>query len=576
MRICHPVLALWPGLKHVCRQGSRVLVTLGLIAVLSSWASAQDDSVWINQGIQNAIANGQPVYTIPAGNYVLANPIVIPPGTHNFTLQGAGSALTHLSAPNTQLAFPGYAILVGQQVLLNNWNLTNCETGDTIANVKTGDRTVIVTSNNGSYSSGQYAVILDQNQVYTSAPGVNQGQYNRAELTKLTAATPKGTLTLDTTAAREYDDSPMIYTCSDTVSTKIAVTGMSFDGTIQGQTIRNNGIVNACLVDGLNLSDLAINNYQDRAIQTDIVRNGTFTALNIQNGADIQDEGNGYGLTMCRSRSIMVVNGYANSTRHSFTCTNGSTDITFTNCNSVVMNYGLNDFNTHGFDERRVHYNNCKGTLTFGNPSWLGGCEGFTVNSCQSTQALYLGPNASNISLTNSTIGPVNFVYVTGGHGTPSSGYATGINFYNCSFPEIWAIGKALTQLGTASFSNCTFENTTATWGSSIIIPLNAVGNLSFSSCQFINDSTRPGDLPIELGGGSQFQTTLTNCSLYSYSGATGAVLLQSGPQYVTATHNNFYSLNPKSALNFFQGSANGGNLVGTYNATSKIVSWPF
>jgi hypothetical protein len=536
-----------------------------LVLSSASFGSGSDDSVWINAGIQAALKKGQTSYTIPAGSYVLQNPIVVPPGVKTFTLQGAGSAYTHFTASAKLLSYPGYAILVGQQVQLNNWELTNVEPGVSIASVSTGDKSVKLLSNNVKFSAGEYAVILDANQVYTSAPGVNQGQLNRAELTKITAVNSSAsTVTLDQPAAREYTDSPMIYPCSDIVSTNVTVKGMSFDGTVANSSVFNNGIVNAALTDYLYLTDLVVTNFQDRAIQTDIVRNGLFNELNITNGQNIQNEGSGYGLTMCRSRFITVENSSANVTRHSFVGTNGSTDITFQKDTAVVMPTGLNDFNTHGFDERRMHYISCNGTLTFGNPSWLGGCQGFTVQNCTSTQAVWIGPNARNITLTSSTLGPIDFVSVIGGHGTPSSGYADAISFQSCNIMGIWGIGKALVQMGSATFQNCYFENTTTSWGASVMTPANCIGQLTFTNCTLQNDSAAS---PVILNEAPQLYVNMSNCKLVSKLGALSGFNLQSGLMNVNASNNVFVAPKPKNgSLTFIDVPANA-NLKGSNNS---------
>jgi hypothetical protein len=547
-------------------------ISLAILATCGGFSRAQDDSVWINAGIQTAIANGESSYTIPAGNYQLLNAIVIPPSVHNFTLQGAGSTLTHFTASTADLAFPGYAIIAGQQVLLNNWGLTNCEPGYAVNSVSSGATELTIANGTSPLVVGDYLVLLDSNAI-TTCVSPYQSQLNRAELAKVIAV-GIGTITLDKPAARNYTASPMVYRCSDLVSTGVAIEGMSFDGTVTGTTIYNNGIVNLDLTDEFTLSDLVVTNFDDRAIQTDVVRNGTVTNLNLSLGSDIDDPGDGYGLTFCRSRFVNVANSIATSTRHAFICTNGSTDIAFSNCTAVPLPSGVNDFNTHGFDEQRISYTNCTGNFQFANPGWLGGAENITVANCSGPYQIYFGPNSSNCTVTNSSFPSVEFDTHYGSTGSPNKGWASNIIFKGCNF--IGQNGRIIVnnQANVASFYNCFFEQTDTSWGTNYTNSSGLIGTMIFSGCEFVNDSIRNWDYPFELEPGQYFEIKVLNCSFYSKSGALAALDLEASPVNLYVTGCSFYSLNPKQAPTFFANLTDASTLTNMGNTASVITSW--
>jgi len=103
----------------------RVIRNAFLLAssVLACAAAAADDATWINAEIRAAIARGDKAYRLPAGVNELESSIVIPPGTSDFALIGAGSDQTILRTPSVKLS---HAVRVGSvPVLFNNWGISN-------------------------------------------------------------------------------------------------------------------------------------------------------------------------------------------------------------------------------------------------------------------------------------------------------------------------------------------------------------------------------------------------------------------------------------------------------------------
>ncbi|RYZ81197.1 MAG: hypothetical protein EOP04_24445, partial [Proteobacteria bacterium] len=102
-------------------RGSTLLL---LLASLTATAAAGDET-WINQNIQTALAQGKSEYMIPQGTYILSKPIVVPEGTKNFTLRGAGASKTILKGDNVWTFF-GDPFLEGCNELLPGTNMI-CE-----------------------------------------------------------------------------------------------------------------------------------------------------------------------------------------------------------------------------------------------------------------------------------------------------------------------------------------------------------------------------------------------------------------------------------------------------------------
>lgn len=539
---------LVPTSEHSGVHRNRLALSLkggALIPMPAHRLVGGDDSVWINQGIQNALAQGLTSYQVPAGTYTLQNPIIVPPATINFSLQGAGSALTILTSPSAKMT---HMIRVGS--LYNHYR--NNGSTRLLATVKQGDTSVILPMN-FNLPLNKYYTLQDDYLVYNASDPARIN--NHFELVKFTSYSPTtGRATLDKPAAREYNLNPAIFSADAETSQNVSVSGFGMDGTIIGTTIdASDRLVYAVLVDGLNLTDLRVQTFQSAGLEVDECRNVQITNSSV-NGAVDKGAGQGYGFILRHSRFVNVSNSSADGCRHGFILHSGTTDTTLDTCASTGP---YSNIDLHGFDERRVVIKNCScgTTINIGNDKWLAGAKSVTIQNCTMGGALILCPNASGITVTNSSLGGVKTTSSNEPLSSPTGGYPDLVKFDTCSFTTGNSVfTNQISAIGTISFNLCTFESTRTDWGSLFSISQFDQGTLNFTTCKFTVDSLRPADVPFQIyAGGVNAKVVIRGSQFISNGGSLCAVLITAPfAGHVSLTTNTFTSLNPLAKVSFF------------------------
>jgi hypothetical protein len=423
---------------------------LPLIALLQ----AGDDSAWINAGIQAAIRQGQASYSVPAGTYTLANPIVIPPGTTNFTFRGAGSGRTILTATDPAIK---QAIQVGVLPQLhNNWMITG-DSNVAVQNAALGATTVKLTNPRSTLQLGYYVLWDDNKVVCAKGPNVSM---NHAEIVRAIGYKADGTLTLDGPIGRQYGPNASLSPYQTGVCVNIQVAGFGFKG---GPT---DGLVAVGIVDKAALSDLVVEGFRSDAIMTNTSRNVTINNAHVSLASD-GDAGSGYGFAIYRSRFVTVSNSTATSCRHGFMMHSGSMDVALTGC------WTTNGFDLHGYDERRIALINCSGDGgDVGNDAWLAGAKDVLIQRCHFSDTFGFHANVRNVRVVDTELGGVSIYSVEPGTtptvGVPAGGYADAIRFDRCTirgtgYTLFWE--SSATRMGTVMFSRCLLENLSTSWG---------------------------------------------------------------------------------------------------------------
>ncbi len=475
-----------------------------------------DDAVWITQGIQDALTAGLPSYTVPAGTYNIQSPIIIPAGTQNFSLLGAGSGQTILTTPYGKLS---HLITAGS--LYNIYRNTSAL--KLSAGVKQGDASIVLPITT-PIQIGKYYALQDDYTV--SAGSLTTVVKPRFELVKFTSfSTISGRAALDKPSAREYNVNPVIYFADNYVSKNISISGFGMDGTIVGTTTdASDRLVYGVLIDNLALTDLKVQTFQSAGIEVDQCRNVHITNSIVNHSVDL-GAGQGYGFILRHSRFVDVSNCSADGCRHGFILHSGTTDTTITSC---VASGAYSNFDLHGFDERRVTFTNCTSgnSINIGNDKWLAGAKNVTIQSCSLGGPLVLCPNANVITVTNSSLGGVRTSYVNSPLSNPVSGFPNNVKFDTCTFStDNNVFTNQPTTIGTISFNLCTFESTRTDFGTTFLISQFDKGSLIFSLCKFTVDSVRPGDVPFQItGGGLSAKINIKSCQFFSPAGALSAV----------------------------------------------------
>lgn len=519
-------------IRNVLLLGSFFVACRGLAA---------DDAAWINSEIRAAIARGEKAYRLPAGVYELESPIVVPPGTSDFALIGAGSDQTILRTPTVKL---NEAVRVGfVPVLYNNWGIANKPQIPVLA-VSEGSSRVQLPRTSPPVEPGVY-VLWDEHKIQGVKPPYNTA-LNRAEIVRVvTFDRTAWQAVLDAPAGREYTVNPKLADVRDSVCRNIEVSGLRLEGVVGDSA--SNSIVAAGLTDGLVLADLKVRGYWTNALVVNTVRNARLERIDIE-GAVASGAGAGYGVSIYRSRFVTVTNSRAHNfnPNSGYIVHSGSMDVTIKD--SVCEESAK--FDTHGYDDRRIVFENCSGgTMGIGNVAWLGGARHVQLRNC-THESIWIGPNVVNVRATDSRFGRVTLASVPEQeNGNPRSGKPDAIAFVNC---DIVGSGTAVindsSEGGWITFLNCRIQNTKTDWGYVALFD-NYSGQVAFYNCDIVTSNSRT---PIVLSSPNPGMRLLMRfCRVTSLRNAAQAVVMD--PAYggtYEIVGNLFRSYAPQRFLN--------------------------
>lgn len=476
---------------------------LMLLALLSP---AGDDSVWINEGIRTAISEHLPSYSVPAGTYSLANPIIVPQGTRNFALKGAGSGLTVLTVTDPNMT---QAIQVGvQPVLSDNWMITGPSNLPALP-VASGAGCVRLQTATPTLPLGYYVLWDDYRVVCAKGPN---SVMNHAEIVKAVSYDPTtGAVKVDTPIGRDYSSNVRLCPFDAPMCANIQVSGFGF----QGST--SDGLLSVGVCDGATVTDMSVVGFRSDAIMTNTARNVLIDNVRVSLASD-NDAGSGYGVSIYRSRFVTIEDSTATLCRHGFLMHSGSMDVTVANCTTT------NGFDLHGFDERRVSIIGCSGDGgDIGNDAWLAGAQGVLIRGCQFSEQFGFHANVKNVRISDTTLGGIGVYSAEPGTtptvGVPAGGMADGLLFERSTiagtgYTLFWENGA--TRMGTVTFNGCSFLNTSPAWGTCFDVGMIS-GTVLLNGC---NLSVASSDHVVQIdnpGVGYSFQ--MQNCALSGYGG---------------------------------------------------------
>jgi hypothetical protein len=522
----------------------RRVPALAALAV-ASLTFAQDDSIWINAGIQEAIANGQSSYVLPAGDFVLEKQIRIPAGTKNFALLGAGPDATVFRTPIVRMA---QAIRVGNQPANHNNSVISGRPTWRVSNVGQNKKLVTLLVNQEPLVPGYYALWDDNkirhiDEVYSL--------YNRTDIVRVTGYDHTTRVaTLDVGTGRNYDKAPKLTHVEPIMCQNITVSGIGFDGlTSTGEG--SDGLVVAGLTDGLNVSNVKVRNFHTGGIYTLVCRNVKIDRSDIERST-ITGPGMGYGIWISRSRFVTITNAIARSHRHGYIMHAGAMDVT------VLDSIGDNaSFDSHGMDERRITFRRCRGEtgLDLGNGGWLGGGNTFLVEDCFFTRGVRVHSNVTNVTVRRGEHAYLALYHRNEGTtGTPARGIPGAVTCTNVKFTGTQAgiIGSQVLRFQKATFTGCSFTNTSPENGRAFSISGEAHGQLQLKNCTFTAVSPR---IPIHLSGGvGKLSVTIDGSRLVSEKGAPAGIWLSSPSNAAfTFTNNTFTSIGGKVGTKFLK-----------------------
>ncbi|GEM_PF-1770767 len=498
---------------------SSLFLRVALAAAIGGAAASAlgaDDSVWINKGIRDALAQGKSEYVLPAGQFNLSSSIVIPDGTRNFTLRGRGREATTFRG-NVGI---GYAIVAGiQTIMWNNYGVANLTTYN--ADPAPEGATTLKLASVASIKVGDYLAIWDEGYVKHYSNG--DAQRNHSAVIKVTALNAAAkTITIDRPLPRDFTLLPKVSLINDKIVAGLAFKDMGFDATVEGTTGRNNGIVSLGVSDKVSLSNLRVDHFATRALSMNWARDVVVDGVKILDGANAGNPGMAYGITICRSQNVLVQNCQSTDARHSYIATNGSTDVTYQDC---IADGNNGNFDTHGFDERRISYIRCKGTgtLNVGNDAYLGGGSDFLVKDSSFQFSVLLYSNVSKFRAINSTFWGVQVNSRFGTKGWPTGGMPQDATFTSCAFNFTKGMYSDMGEFGSLTFDRCLFMPTPDPYAL-ILNTTWCAGKMTFQGCTFLMMNTGSYTPFVLNNARSDFSFTMKDCNVLTMGNAWGTL----------------------------------------------------
>jgi hypothetical protein len=527
-----------------------------------------DASVWINQGIRDAIARGQSEYVIPAGVYDVRDNIVLPPGTRNFTLRGAGSQATVFT---TRSRVMDQIIEIGTQTPIhNNWGISNRPT----QNVRpvTSGSVFVTLQNSANIEPGWYALWDDYAVVASKPP--HERQMNRLELVEVISYDAnRRRARLRQGVGRDYRVNPKLSDMRNALTHNITVRGFGMVGSVNESTQASDGIVQAGLTVGLRLDDLRVRTFGHRAILLNAVRDALVTNTDVADAVD-RSIGRGYGLTMHRCRFVTVTDSIATNTRHAFVGHAGTMDVHWERLQARGPD---NNLDTHGFDERRFTIVNSfgEGGVLIGNPNWLGGARDIVIRNCTFLDYVVVNPNVRGVRVINSVVGRLMYNSARGNTGTPNMGYADSITFQDTTFRYPSDMIYEAPEGGSFTFTRCRFEQTRQTWGS--VARLNETNaRFTFNNSLFVSRSTRSQDVPIIVSTPQRsFRLTIRDSRLKTSAAAVNAVRANELVTGTISIRGNRFASTHRGQLRFLDNRSTRARVTDTANTTEGQQTIP-
>ncbi len=387
-------------------------------------------------GSTAAAASSQTV-VLPYGRYT-GSIISIPDGTHDLILDISAAQIVSDGTGNSILG----ALDIGFS------NVFTSSPTILLEDVDEGDLTVTLKAGQTAPTVGYY-YLLNTNEAVKHISSSSQVAYKR-ELVKVTAvdglvvtlefgASPTGIdATLEHTgAARDYhytdaSKNPRLSSYDQTkVCKNITIRG-SGTGSIDAGG-RPQGII-AGLVDGLVIDGVKVFNYKQGGFHPVVCKDVEITNC-ISESPTQSGAGDGYDFYIQSCRGVLVRGCYSKRgasglARHSVICHGGSSDVFAVDCFSEGANP-----DTHGMDERRVHFLRCNKSpgftngINIGNPAWLGGAKNIIVEDCDLDANFNLHPNVDGLTVKNSKFANLRIQSASNTAAIPSGGYPTNWSF---------------------------------------------------------------------------------------------------------------------------------------------------
>jgi hypothetical protein len=378
--------------------------------------------------------------TLPA-DLTIDTPLVVPAGARNLTIQGAPGGT--VMRPSRQLT--KQAILVGNRPeLASNWWITGASNIRIIGTLKTGAKQIQLDWTPQIPEPGYYVLWDDYKIVCAKGPNVNM---NHAEVVQISAVDgPTRLATLVSGIGREYTGKVSVCPYQGRVCTRITIKGIRWDGKAPDGSV-SEGLVAVGISDGVRLENLTATNFRSDAVMCNTARNVVMSGIQVS-GASGGEAGEGYGISIYRSRFVSVSDSSATGCRHSYIVHSGSMDVSIRRC------YTANGIDTHGYDERRIAILECSGDGgDLGNDAWLGGAVDVLISRCKFSEPIGLHANVRSVRIVDSTIGGLSIYSSerqTVWPAEPAEGYADRIRVDRC------IIRGSLTTQGASRFGTLT------------------------------------------------------------------------------------------------------------------------
>jgi hypothetical protein len=437
------------------------------------------------------------------GTYRLSSGLLIPEGTRNLTIQGAGRGKTVLVDASREGI--NKVLQVGWDIQpTSNYNIaTKLEGGAGVVpnilvrSVAEADRTLTLASGpiEGGFTrrveKGKWYLLYDDNEVvaYQGTSSIR----NHAEPVFVTGVDGER-ITLRDPVGRDYPGkvTPRLAAIDSKFCFNIALRGFTID--CRNKPKSYNIIPVYCTI-GFKASDIEIDGFMQNAISVQDSRDWEVGPAEIYTASGGQT-GSGYGIVAARGSRFGKVHdiksrliqghGYSIVMAHG-----GGSDL---DCWNVTAPGGKLDI--HGMDSLRITYRDSDAAdLHLGNNQWLAAGHGHRAENVRLTSLVWVQAGAKDVVLRNvRATGVVLNAQFGNQGGNPPNGYPEDVTFIDCQFKDSAKAGLILGEeagnpyrgkVGKVLFKGCSFENTDTGYGGILVWRDKFEGEMTFEGCTF-------------------------------------------------------------------------------------------
>ena len=366
-----------------------------LVNLLGQSVSLEDQ---IQNGINAAIASGQPTYTLPNQTIALSRTLLIPRNAKNFTLLGQpGTILTRNNTVDIPMIVVGRDDTAGYQNSAFNDNSRVA-----ISPVLEGSSTLVRTGG-PALVSGWYAILgTSLSEDAFRRDGMTSRFFGKRELIFVTSVNGNTAKILQP-LSRDFASPELRFIqpanaglTNRQIPENIRISGFTLKGrnTVNGVWVNKMMVVNRA--NNVKIDNLKLEGFNNAAISISMSKGISVDNIAVSDG---NQSSLGYGVEVYGSRYVTIRNSNFRQLRWATLFHTGTSDVLVEDCKyEGDLNGGFDC--SHGGGEKRITFRRVLAPIfSICNPTWLRGANDITLENCTATRQMNIYANAENIKI---------------------------------------------------------------------------------------------------------------------------------------------------------------------------------